>query len=92
MATLLLFVALQFCDAVTTLVFLRHGIAEANPIVRFALGFSATPALPLLALKGVGCALAIAAWRLHRLRLLHRINCFFAICVAWNLVALAVRA
>jgi hypothetical protein len=90
MATLLLFVALQLCDALTTLVFLRHGVAEANPLIRFALGLSASPALPLFALKAAACALAWSAWRSERRRLLSRVNCFFAACVAWNLLALAI--
>ena len=89
MATLLLFVVLQFCDAATTLLFLQHGVIEANPIVRFALGLSAHPALPLLAVKTAGCIMAHGAWRSHRMRLLRRINWLFAACVAWNVVALA---
>jgi hypothetical protein len=92
MATLLLFVVLQCCDAATTLVFLRHGIVEANPMVRFALGVSAHPALPLLAVKAAGCILAYGAWRSRRTRLLHRINWLYAACVAWNLVALSQAA
>jgi len=87
MATLLLFIALQLCDALTTLVFLRHGVAEANPLIRFALGLSSSPAPPLLAVKAAGCALA---WRSQRLRLLGRVNCFFAACVVWNLLAIAI--
>jgi hypothetical protein len=87
--TLLLFLILQFCDAVTTLVFLRHGVAEANPLIRLALRFFATPLFALLAVKTAGCALAWFAWRASRLKLLHRINCFFAACVAWNLLAVA---
>jgi Domain of unknown function (DUF5658) len=89
MASLLLFIALQICDGLTTAVFLRHGVAEANPLVRFALGLSTSPALPLIGVKAAGCALAWIAWRGNRLRMLWRANCFFAACVAWNLVALA---
>lgn len=89
MAALLLFVALQFCDALTTLVFLRYGVAEANPLIRLALSLSASPALPLLAVKAAACGLAYVAWRCHRRRLLVRVNCFFAACVAWNLVAIS---
>lgn len=89
MASLLVFIALQICDGLTTLVFLRHGVAEANPLIRFALGLSASPVLPLLAVKTAGCALAYLAWRLNRRRLLRRVNFFFAACVAWNLVAIS---
>jgi hypothetical protein len=89
MATFLLFVILQFCDAVTTLVFLHRGVAEANPLIRLALRLSATPVLPLLAFKAAGCALAWFAWRASRVRLLRRVNCFFAACVVWNLLVVA---
>ena len=91
MATFLLFLVLQFCDMLTTLVFLRHGVAEANPLVRLALGLSQNPTLPLLAVKAAGCVLAYRAWRSNRIRVLRRINWLFVICVAWNLAALAVR-
>ena len=89
MATLLIFVVLQCCDLLTTLAFLRHGVAEANPLVRLALRLCASPALPLLAVKIAGCALAWFAWRTSRMRLLRRINIFFAVCVAWNLLIVA---
>ena len=71
------------------LAFLRHGVAEANPLVRLALRLCASPALPLLAVKIAGCALAWFAWRTSRMRLLRRINIFFAVCVAWNLLIVA---
>jgi hypothetical protein len=87
MASLLLFVVLQACDAATTLVFLRQGVAEGNPLVRFALGLGANPALPLVLLKAGACALAWAAWRSRRRRLLRPVNCFYAACVAWNVLA-----
>lgn len=89
MATLLLFIALQCCDVLTTLLFLRQGVAEANPLIRFALTLSASPALPLLFVKAAGCGLAYLAWRSDRRRLLARVNCLFALCVAWNLVAIS---
>jgi hypothetical protein len=89
MATYLLFVILQFCDAATTVAFLHHGIAEANPLVGLALRLAPGPLVPLLAVKLAGCALAWVAWRASRLRLLRRINWFFAACVAWNLLLVA---
>jgi len=89
MASLLLFVLLQFCDALTTLVFLRQGVAEANPLIRLALG-AAAPTLALLGTKALGCALAYFAWRSRRVRVLRGANCFFALCVAWNLVAISI--
>jgi hypothetical protein len=89
MATLLLFVVLQVCDALATLVFLQHGVAEANPIVRAALSLSPTPVLALFALKLLACGLGVIAWSTGRRRFLRRANWFFAACVVWNLAALA---
>ena len=88
MATLLLFMALQFCDTLTTLVFLRQGVTEANPLIRLAFGL-ASPAAALIALKAAGCGLAWLAWRSQRVRLLRRVNCFFGLCVVWNLLAIS---
>jgi hypothetical protein len=89
MTSFLIFLLLQFCDGITTLAFLRHGVAEANPLIRLVLGVSATPLIALLVVKAAGCAIAWLAWRASRLRLLRRINCFFAACVAWNLLIVA---
>lgn len=89
MAILLVFVALQFCDFATTLVFLERGVAEANPLVAALLRVSAQPALALLLVKAAGCGLGLYAWRSRRTRLLRRANLFFALCVGWNLLAIA---
>jgi hypothetical protein len=88
MASLLLFAALQCADALTTLLFLRHGVAEANPLIRAAFGV-ASPAVALLAVKSAGCGLAYLAWRGRRVRILRRVNCFFGVCLAWNLLAIS---
>jgi hypothetical protein len=89
MAILLVFLALQFCDLATTLVFLRHGVAEANPLVAALIRFVAQPAMALLLVKAAACGLGWYAWRCRRTRLLRRANIFFALCVGWNLLALA---
>ena len=89
MAILLVFVALQVCDLATTLVFLRHGGGEANPLVAAVLHVFAQPALAVLVVKVAGCGLAVYAWRSRRIRLLWRANLFFAVCVGWNLLAIA---
>jgi len=54
----LFFLTLQIGDILTTLLFLRHGVAEANPLMRLALGVSSHPALSLLAAKAAACLLA----------------------------------
>jgi hypothetical protein len=89
MPTLLTFLVLQFFDALTTVVFLRHGVHEANPLIAAGLRITASPALPLLAVKLTACSLAALAWRSGRIRLLRRANLFFTACVLWNLLALA---
>jgi hypothetical protein len=89
MAILLVFVALQFCDLATTLVFLRHGVAEGNPLMAALIRLSAHPAMALLLVKVAACGLAVYAWRSRRTRLLRRANVFFALCVGWNLFAIA---
>jgi hypothetical protein len=77
------------CDLATTLLFMRHGIGEANPLVTALIRVSAQPTLVLVLVKAVGCGLAIYAWRSRRMRFLHRANLFFALCVGWNLLAIA---
>lgn len=89
---LIQFICLQICDLLTTLIFLSLGVAEANPLVRLALGAAREhPAAVLTAVKLAGIVLGCYAWRSGRRRLLSRINILFAACVAWNLVAIAVR-
>ena len=89
MALFCWFLALQALDAFTTVLFLRGGIAEANPLIRFFLQAFSSPALALAIPKLAAVALAAGAWRGGRLRLLRRVNVFFLLCVAWNLAALA---
>jgi hypothetical protein len=88
---LLGFVLLQVMDALTTLIFLHHGVGEANPLIRAALGVSGNPALGLVAPKVFAMALAVYAWRSGRRGLLRRMNLLFALLVGWNLLALAVN-
>jgi hypothetical protein len=89
MTILLVFLALQLCDLTTTLLFMRHGISEANPLVAALFRVSAQPAMTLVLVKAVGCGLAVYAWRSRRMRFLRRANLFFALCVGWNLLAIA---
>jgi hypothetical protein len=88
--TLLLFLALQICDLLTTLVFLHRGVTEANPLIRAAFRMAANPAVGLTAIKLAGCGLALYSWRTERMRLLRLANVLFGLCVCWNLVAIAV--
>jgi len=89
MILLLEFAVLQVFDLLSTLTFLRHGVAEANPLMRMALAASAPGAVALGVPKVLAVALAVYAWRTGRTRLLRRVNFIFAACVVWNLVVLA---
>ncbi|MEO8369848.1 MAG: DUF5658 family protein [Candidatus Solibacter sp.] len=89
MSTLLIFAALQAADLVTTLAFLKAGVAEANPLVMALIHALGQPAPAVLLVKVAGCLMAYYAWRTQRFRLLRRANVFFALCAAWNLLAMA---
>jgi len=89
MAILLVFLVLQVCDLATTLLFLHHGVGEGNPLVAALIRVSAQPAVAVLLVKAAACGLAVYAWRGRRTLLLRRANLFFAVCVGWNLLALA---
>ena len=86
---LLVSLVLQLCDLATTLVFLRHGVGEANPLVGALIRVSGQPAVAVLLVKAAGCGLMAYAWRSRRVRLLKRTNLLFALCVMWNLLAVA---
>jgi len=89
MILLLEFAVLQVFDLVSTLTFLRHGVAEANPLMRMALAVSVPGVVALGVPKVFAVALAAYAWRSGGTRLLRRVNFIFGACVVWNLVALA---
>ena len=79
---------LQMLDLMTTLAFLLHGVQEGNPLVRFAMKFTANPIGGLILIKCLALGLGIYCWQCGRQRLLTRINILFAVVVAWNLAAL----
>ena len=85
-----MFAALQVCDVLTTLLFLRHGVREANPLMGAAIAVASHPLIALALPKLVALGLALYAARSGRTRLLAGVNVLFTCCVAWNLVALAV--
>src|SRR5271156_5854133 len=87
---LMQFSYLQILDFLTTVAFLVNGIREANPLVRFFLKYGSSPVVGLLVVKLLAIILGIYCWRMGRQRLLARINAWFALVIAWNLVALIV--
>ena len=90
--SLVLFAYLQLLDLLTTVVFILHGVREANPLVNFALTAAPTPLVGLLAVKVAALALGGVCCMRGRQKLLVRMNIFFAVLVSWNLVAMIVRA
>ena len=88
----MIFSYFQFLDLLTTVIFLLHGVQEANPVVRFALRTAPSPLLGLLLVKIAALALGVYCWRMGRGSLLFRVNVLFAILVTWNLLALLARA
>jgi len=89
--SLLVFSYFQLLDLLTTVIFIMHGVQEANPLVKFALRAGPSPLLGLVLVKVVALGLAVYCWRLGRRSLLLRINVLFAILVSWNLLALLER-
>jgi hypothetical protein len=83
----LLFAALQTLDLLTTLLFVRHGVVEANPLIRGAMAVAHQPALAVAVPKLLAMSLAAYAWHSGRTKLLGRVNLFYSGCVAWNLLA-----
>jgi hypothetical protein len=90
--SLVLFSYFQLLDLLTTLVFLLHGVKEANPLVKFALTAAPTPLVGLVLVKCAALALGFYCWRLGLRSLLLRINVLFAVLISWNLLALIVRS
>ena len=79
---------LQLLDLLTTVAFLMIGVREGNPLVRLVLALAPNPILGLAVVKAAALLLGLYCWRMGRERLLARVNLFFALVVAWNLVAL----
>ncbi len=87
-ASIILFTYFQLLDLLTTVVFLLHGVREANPLVKYAITVAPTPLIGLLLIKAVALGLGVYCCLQGRHKLLLRMNIFFAALVSWNLVAL----
>ena len=90
--TFVLFSYFQLLDLLTTIGFLMNGVAEANPVVKFALKTAPSPLSGLLLVKVAALLLGVYCWRLGRERLLTRINVAFGALISWNLVALILHS
>jgi len=84
---LFIFIGLQVMDTLTTLLFLRHGIREANPLIGAALASWADPRIAVGLPKCFAIALATLAWYSGRKRLLRKVNLLYLGFVVWNLAA-----
>jgi hypothetical protein len=82
------FVYWQGMDLLSTLAFLLSGVQEGNPLVRWAMQAAPNPLAGLVVVKVVAVALGAVCWTTNRMRLLSRVNLFFAALVAWNLFCL----
>jgi hypothetical protein len=82
---------LQLLDLLTTLAVLASGAQEGNPVVRLVVKFAGSALAGVLAAKLAAVALACYCWKMDRLRLLGRVNLFYATLVAWNLLVLVVK-
>ena len=80
---------LQLADLLTTLLFLAHGVAEANPLVKWSMSASNSSLAGLIAVKCAACILAVAAVNGGRAWVVARMNRFFVCLALWNLFALA---
>lgn len=81
---------LQLMDLLSTLAFLLSGVHEANPFVRATIRAVGDPLYGLLVVKTIALALGVFCFYRGRIALLRRINVFFALLLAWNLVNLIV--
>lgn len=86
--TVALYFYLQLLDLLTTLTFLRVGVAEANPFVTSAIAVMGSPWLGMLFIKAVAAILAVYCLFGKRFQTLRRANWFFAGLIVWNLAAM----
>ena len=89
---LAVFILLQVLDALTTVAFLRLGVAEGNPLIRRMLAAAGGQTAALIAPKLFAVALGIFAWRTGRKRLLLKMDVLFALAVAWNTLIIFLKS
>ena len=87
-----LFVILQCLDVLTTLVFLRAGVAEGNPLVILALTNGHAPWIGLIAVKMIAAMIGLICYRTERITALRLANAGYFLIVGWNLVAISAAA
>ena len=83
---------LQCLDALTTLTFLRQGVAEGNPLLVWALPYAHAPWIGLVAAKLMAALIGLYCYRNGRIKALRLANTGYSLMVGWNLTAIAAAA
>jgi hypothetical protein len=91
MSVLVQYSYLQVLDLLTTLAFLANGVREGNPLVALAME-TQNPLIGLVLVKFAAVLLGMYCWRKGRMETLARANVWFALLIAWNLVAIIVSS
>jgi hypothetical protein len=83
---IVVFIALQLLDVITTVLGLRVGAYEGNFVVARLMHWG--PELGLLLAKFLGFLVLLLMHAAGRLRLLRMLNTWFALLVTWNLLVI----
>lgn len=79
-------------DVLTTLIFLRAGTAEGNPLVTLALAHGQAPWIGLVAVKIIATLIGLMCYRTERISTLRLANMGYLLIVGWNLTAIGAAA
>lgn len=89
--TAALFFYFQALDCLTTFLFVKMGIQEANPAIRWLIGsLGAHQAMAIKILAATLLFVLCCTW--NRMGIAKKANMFFAGLAVWNLMVLLVRA
>lgn len=86
------FIYLQMMDMLTTVAFMMYGIAEVNPVVKWAMRESPSVLGGLFLVKVAAVMLALFCMARSQQKLLRGANIFFAGVVAYNIFVLIMNA
>lgn len=80
---------LQCLDVLTTLIFLKQGTAEGNPLLVWAIPHMHAPWVGLAAAKMMALLIGLNCFRNGRIKALRLANTGYSVVVGWNLAAIA---
>lgn len=86
------FIYLQVLDVLTTVAFMMYGVAEVNPVVKWAMRESPSALGGLFLVKVAAVMLALFCMARSQQKLLRGVNIFFAGVVAYNVFVLIMNA